>query len=80
MELRISIYHIITLPLLYLTFLNDVEEHEFPSYCTKSYLRLGLYQIVPQTWGKIFLYSHLSFTAAYSLKLGKDRPVDSAKL
>ena len=27
-----------------------------------------MYQIVPQAWGKIFLYSHLSFTAAYSLK------------
>ena len=31
-------------------------------------------------WGKIFLYSHLSFTAAYSLKSEKDWPVDFAKL
>ena len=29
-------------------------------------------------WGKIFLYSHLSFTAAYSLKSEKDWPVDFA--
>ena len=31
-------------------------------------------------WGKIFLYGHLSFTAAYSLKSEKDWPVDFAKL
>ena len=31
-------------------------------------------------WGKIFLYSHLSFTAAYSLKSKKDWPIDFAKL
>ena len=30
--------------------------------------------------GKDFLYSHLSFTAAYSLKSKKDWPVDFAKL
>ena len=30
-------------------------------------------------WGKILLYSHLSFTAAYSLKSEKDWPVDFAK-
>ena len=52
---------------LTLLFFNDAEEHEFPSNCTKS-------------WGKIFLYSHLSFTAAYSLKSEKDWPVDFAKL
>ena len=31
-------------------------------------------------WGKEFLYNHLSFTAAYSLKSEKDWPVDFAKL
>ena len=31
-------------------------------------------------WGKIFLHSHLSFTAGYSLKSEKDWPVDFAKL
>ena len=30
--------------------------------------------------GKDFLYSHLSFTAAYCLKSEKDWPVDFAKL
>ena len=30
--------------------------------------------------GKAFLYSHLSLTAAYSLKSEKDGPVDFAKL
>ena len=30
--------------------------------------------------GKDFLFSHLSFTAAYSLKSEKDWPVDFAKL
>ena len=34
----------------------------------------------PQTWGKVFLCSHLSFTAAHSLKSEKDWPVDFAKL
>ena len=41
---------------------------------------LELNQIVPLTWGKIFLHSHLNFTAAYSLKSEKDWPVDFAKL
>ena len=50
----------------YLTFFTDVEEHEFPSNCT-------------ETWGKIFLCSHLSFIAADSLKSEKDWPVDFAK-
>ena len=36
--------------------------------------------MVPQTWGKIFLCSHLSSTAAYSLKSEKGWPVDFAKL
>ena len=45
-----------------------------------SYVKHTIYQIVPQTWGKIFLYSHLSFTAAYSLKSEKHWPVDFAKL
>ena len=36
--------------------------------------------VVPHTWGKIFLCSHLSFTAAYSLKSKKDWHVDFAKL
>ena len=27
--------------MLTLLFFNDVEEHEFPSNCTKSYLKLG---------------------------------------
>ena len=55
--------------LVELTFLffNDVEEHEFSL-------------TVPNRTGNIFLYNHLSFTAAYSLKLEKDWPVDSAKL
>ena len=52
-------------------FFDDVEEHQFPSYCSTSYLSLG--EI-------FFLYSHLSFTAAYSLKSEKDWPVDFAKL
>ena len=52
-------------------FFDDVEEHQFPSYCSTSYLRLG---------ERFFLYSHLSFTAAYSLKSEKDWPVDFAKL
>ena len=56
---------------LTLPFFNDVEEHEFPSNCTKSYLKLG---------ENFFLYSHLSFTAVYSLKSEKDWPVDFAKL
>ena len=42
--------------------ISDFEEHEFS--CN--------YEIVPQTWGKIFLHSHLSFTAVYSLRLEKD--------
>ena len=25
----------------YLTFFDDVEEHQFPSYCTMSYLNVG---------------------------------------
>ena len=37
-------------------------------------------KIVPQTWGRIFLCSQLSFTAAYSVKSEKDWPVDFAKL
>ena len=37
-------------------------------------------QIIPQTLGKIFLHSHLSFTAVYSLKSEKDLSVDFAKL
>ena len=36
--------------------------------------------VLPQSGGKIFLYSHLSFTAAYSLKSEIDRPIDFAKL
>ena len=52
-------------------FFNDVEEHEFPSNCTKSYLRLGERSV---------LYSHLSFTVAYKLKSEKDWPADFAKL
>ena len=52
-------------------FFDDVEEHQFPSYCTTSYLKLG---------ERFFLYSHLSFTATYSLKSEKDWPVDYAKL
>ena len=31
-------------------------------------------------WGKIFLYSHLSFTVAYSSKSEKDWPVDFAMI
>ena len=54
----------------YLTFFTDVEDHEVPSNCTKSFLKLG----------KDFLYSHLSFTAAYSLKSEEDWPIDFAKL
>ena len=42
-------------------FSNDVEEHEFP---------------LSQTWGKILLYSHLTFTAACSLKSENDWPVE----
>ena len=56
---------------LALFFFNDVEKHEFPSNCTKSYLRLGERSV---------LYSHLSFTVAYSLKSEKDWPADFAKL
>ena len=51
-------------------FFNDVEEHQFPSYCTTFYLKLR----------EIFFSTHLSFTAAYSLKSEKDWPVDFAKL
>ena len=50
------------------------------SMMLKSTSFLQLYQAGPQTWGKICLYSHLSFTAAYSLKLEKDWPVYFAKL
>ena len=53
-------------------FFHDVEERQLVS-------RL-LYHVLPQSGGKIFLCSHLSFTAAYSLKLEKDWPVDFAKL
>ena len=56
---------------LTLLFFNDVEEHEFPSNCTKPYFKLG---------ERFFFYSHLSFTAAYSLKSEKDWPIDFAKL
>ena len=52
----------------------------FFQWCWRTWGFLQLYQIVPQTWGKIFLYSHLSLTAAYSLKSEKDWPVDFAKL
>ena len=38
------------------------------------------YNVLPQTGGKIFVHSHLSFTAAYSLKSERDWPVDFAKL
>ena len=54
----------------YLIFFDDVEE----------YVSLLLYHVLPQSGEKIFLYSHLSFTAAYSLKSEKDWPVDFAKL
>ena len=50
------------------------------SMMLKSMSFLQLYQARPQTWGKIFLHSHLSFTAAHSLKSEKDWPVDFAKL
>ena len=55
---------------LTLLFFNDVEEKEFPSNCTKSYLKLG----------ERFFCSNLGFSAAYSLKSKKDWPVDFAKL
>ena len=54
---------------LNLLLFNDVEEHQFPSF-----------HILPQSGEKIFLCSHLSFTAAYSLKSEEDWPVDFAKL
>ena len=44
-------------------FVNMLKNMSFPLYKPN--------QIVPQTWGKIFLYNHLSFTAAYSLKSEK---------
>ena len=70
-NLQIAIYLKDQLSLPYF-FFNDVEEHEFPSNCTKSYLKLG---------ERFFsTCSHLSFTAAYSLKSEKDWPVDFAKL
>ena len=52
-------------------FFYDIEGHQFRSYCT---------DVLPQSGGKIFLYSHLSVTAAYSLKSEQDWPVDFAKL
>ena len=39
-----------------------------------------LYHVLPQSGGKIFICSHLSFTATYSSKSEKDWPVDFAKL
>ena len=44
------------------------------------WVSLLLYYVLPQSGGRIFPYSHLSFTAAYSLKSEKDWPVDFAKL
>ena len=46
----------------------------------RAWVSLLLYQIVPQTWRKICLYSHFGFTAEYSLKSEKDWPADFAKL
>ena len=51
-------------------FLNDVEEHEFPLNCTKSFLKRR----------DIFSLQSPEFTAAYSLKSEKGWPVDFAKL
>ena len=55
----------------YLTFFfGDVKKHEFPLTVPNRTSNLG----------KIFLYIHLSFTAAYNLKSEKNWPVDFAKL
>ena len=51
-----------------------------PYFFLKNISFLLLYHVLPQSGGKIFLYSHLSFTAAYSLKSEKDWPIDFAKL
>ena len=69
-NLQIAIYLKDTSSLPYF-FFDDVEEHQFLSYCTTSYLSLG---------EDFSTCSHLSFTAAYSLKSEKDWPVDFAKL
>ena len=52
----------------------------FFSMMLKNISFLLLYHVLPQSGGKIFLHSHLNFTAAYSLKSEKDWPVDFAKL
>ena len=69
-NLQIAIYLKDTSNLPYF-FSDDVEE---------SSVSLLLYHVLPQSGGKTFLYSNLSFTAAYSLKSEKDWPVDFAKL
>ena len=54
----------------YLTFSMMLKNMNFPLTVQNGTL----------TWGKFFLCSHLSFTAAYSLKSEKDWLVDFAKL
>ena len=50
-------------------FFDDVEEHQFPSYCTTSYLNLGeRFSESPE------FYSCIQF------EIRKDLPVDFAKL
>ena len=56
---------------LTILFFDDIEEHQLPSVLSHA---------LPQSGGKIFLHSNLSFTAAYSLKSEKDWLVDFAKL
>ena len=43
----------------------------FFSMMLKNIVSLLLYHVLPQSGGRIFLYSHMSFTAAYSLKSEK---------
>ena len=57
--------------LAYLTFFQMLKSMSFPPTVPEAR---------PQTWGKIFLCSHQSFTAAHSLKSEKDWSVDFAKL
>ena len=68
-NLQIAIYFKDESSLPYFLF-NDVEEHKFPSNCTKSYLK----------WRERSFSTVNCFTAAYGLKSEKDWPVDFAKL
>ena len=60
-------------PNLQLQFISKIIQAylAFFQWCWRTSVSLLLYHVLPQSGGKIFLHSHPSFTAAYSLKSEK---------